>query len=106
MGQTRLAFLIASISFYLPSLTAAASSSTASETCTPTPISAAITNVTVANSPNKAVVRGVAISVGSPAQDLAFMPYPYVISQLRLIISHVLGPFVIPDLNLCMNIAH
>ncbi|KAF3771068.1 hypothetical protein M406DRAFT_349534 [Cryphonectria parasitica EP155] len=69
-----------------PTTVVAQSSSTtdSSSQCTPTPISAVISNVTVANSPNDAQVRGVAISVGTPAQDFAFMPYPLLYDSTNL----------------------
>lgn len=45
--------------------------------CVPSPKSVAIRNVSIANSPNSAVARGIAISIGTPAQDFAFMPFDY-----------------------------
>ncbi|RAO64781.1 uncharacterized protein BHQ10_000793 [Talaromyces amestolkiae] len=50
-----------------------AQSSTSSQ-CIPSPIAIAIQNVTVANQPNGAIVRGLNIGVGTPPQKIAFMP--------------------------------
>lgn len=42
--------------------------------CVPRPISIPIGNVSVANSRNKAVARGIAIDIGNPPQSFAFLP--------------------------------
>ncbi|KAG8165755.1 hypothetical protein KVR01_004307 [Diaporthe batatas] len=46
----------------------------AQSSCVPRPVSIAIGNVSVANSPADALARGVAIGIGDPPQSFAFLP--------------------------------
>lgn len=55
-------------------------SPTASSSCVPSPISAAIRNVTVANQGSNGIARGLALSIGTPAKEFAFLPHRLVLS--------------------------
>ncbi|KAJ4415386.1 hypothetical protein N0V82_007381 [Gnomoniopsis sp. IMI 355080] len=71
---------IAQVLFYLAwaVVVRAQSTSSTASACVPSPKSVEIRNVSIANSPDNAVARGIAISIGTPAQDFAFMPYSFV----------------------------
>jgi hypothetical protein len=74
MGIQALGIAFFAVSCFASLAGAQSSSSSSSVQCFPTPISAAITNVTIANGAQNAIARGVAISVGNPPQNFAFMP--------------------------------
>ncbi|ORY72113.1 uncharacterized protein BCR38DRAFT_418942 [Pseudomassariella vexata] len=51
-----------------------ASQSTSSASCVASPVSVPITNFAVANQRNGALARGISVGIGSPPQNIAFMP--------------------------------